>query len=124
MQAYLNEDHPSAAYHCGRLMSVLARLQQAALGDVGAGVVQRYYGAASTTPALVLGRLTRLSKHHLSKLEPALAFWYEGKLAGIWGRLKDDIPPTLTLEGQSLFALGYYQQMAHDRTKKASDGQT
>ena len=119
MQPYLNEDHPAPAYHCGRLMSVLASLQQRALGDVGAGVVQRYYGAASTTPALVLGRLARLSKHHLNSLDsPQLTFWYEGKIAGIWGRLKDSLPTTLNLEEQSLFALGYYQQMAHDRAKK------
>ena len=36
-------------------MALLAAIQEVALGDVGAGVVQRYYAAASTTPALVLG---------------------------------------------------------------------
>lgn len=120
---YLNENHPEPAYHCGRLMAVLAHLQQSALGDVGAGVVQRYYAAASTTPALVLGRLTRTSQHHLDKLEPGLAYWYETKLASIWGKLKDNVPTTLTLEQQSLFALGYYQQMADLRTKRNSSEQ-
>jgi CRISPR-associated protein Csd1 len=42
----LNEDFPSPAYQSGRLMAVLAELQKAALKDVGAGVVQRYYAAA------------------------------------------------------------------------------
>jgi len=123
---YLNEDHPDAAYHCGRLMSVLARLQQAALGDVGAGVIQRFYAAASKTPALILGRLTTTSQFHIGKLagdSPGLAFWYENKIADIWCRIKDNPPTTLSLEKQSLFALGYYQQMAFDRTKKpSSDG--
>ena len=54
MTAYLNQDHPDTAYHCGRLLAVLANLQYAALGDVGAGVVQRYYAATSQTPALIL----------------------------------------------------------------------
>ncbi len=118
LKPYLNEDHPSPAYHCGRLMAVLADVQRAALGDVGAGVVQRYYAAASATPALVLGRLTRTSQFHLNKLEPGLAHWFETIIAGIWGRIKDTIPRTLTLEEQSLFALGYYQQMARIKAGK------
>lgn len=117
----LSENHPEPAYHCGRLMAVLAALQRSALGDVGAGIVQRYYAAASSTPALVLGRLERLSKFHLAKLDsPKLAWWYEDKLASIWGRIKDTVPRTLTLEQQSLFALGYYQQLADLRTRKTS----
>jgi len=120
---YLNESHPEGAYHCGRLMAVLAALQRSALGDVGAGVVQRYYASASSTPALVLGRLTRTSQYHLDKLDAGLAYWYEAKLANIWTCLKDNIPSTLTLEEQSLFALGYYQQVADLRTKqKPNDG--
>lgn len=119
LKPYLNEEHPHSAYHCGRLMAVLARLQHSALGDVGAGIVQRYYAAASSTPTLVLGRLTRTSQFHLNKLDPGLAHWYEGKISAIWGRIKDTIPQTLTLEEQSLFALGYYQQMADLRTKKS-----
>jgi len=116
----LNEEHPSPAYQCGRLMAVLAGLQHAALGDVGAGVVQRFYAAASSTPALVLGRLTRTSQFHLNKLDsPGLAYWYESLLGEIWSRLGDEVPRTLDLEEQSLFALGYYQQLADLRTKKS-----
>lgn len=115
LKPYLNEEHPLAAYQCGRLMAMLADLQRAALGDVGAGVVQRYYAAASATPSLVLGRLTRTSQFHLNKLEPGLAYWFETVIARIWGRIEDTLPRTLTLEEQSLFALGYYQQMAHIR---------
>lgn len=119
LQIYLNEEHPSPAYHAGRLMAVLARLQHAALGDVGAGVVQRYYASASSTPALVLGRLTRLSQYHLSKLEGGLANYFEKKISAIWARIRDGVPATLSLEEQSLFAMGYYQQMAADwRTKE------
>jgi len=120
----LNEEHPSAAYQCGRLMAVLAGLQRAALGDVGAGVVQRFYAAASSTPSLVLGRLTRSSQFHLNKLEShGLAYWYESKLAEIWGRMGDAVPRTLDLEEQSLFALGYYQQLADLRTKKSDQNE-
>ncbi|NTV30059.1 MAG: type I-C CRISPR-associated protein Cas8c/Csd1, partial [Candidatus Omnitrophica bacterium] len=117
MQPYLNEEHPSPAYHCGRLMAVYADLQRAALGDVGAGVVQRYYAAASSTPALILGRLGRGGQFHLNKLDSGLAHWYEQRLASVWGRIKDELPRTLSLEEQGLFALGYYQQKAVSRKK-------
>ncbi len=112
MQPYLNEEHPHPAYHCGRLLAVYAALQRAALGDVGAGVIQRYYAAASATPALILGRLSRGSQFHLNKLSDRHANWYQQRVASIWACLKDSVPKVLTLEEQTLFALGYYQQMA------------
>ncbi|MFN3956077.1 MAG: type I-C CRISPR-associated protein Cas8c/Csd1 [Tepidimonas ignava] len=115
MQPYLNPDHPHPAYHCGRALALFARLQRAALGDIGAGVVQRYYTAATQTPGLILGRLASNAKNHLGKLDAGLAAWYEGQLADIMGRIRDAIPRTLSLEEQSLFALGYYQQIAHFR---------
>jgi CRISPR-associated protein Csd1 len=121
MKPHLYEEHPSAAYQCGRLMAVLAALQYSALGDVGAGVVQRYYAAASATPALVLGRLVRTSQFHLEKLKnPRLKSWYQNKIAGIMARI-DDMPPTLDLVDQSRFALGYYQQIAADRARRSDD---
>ena len=112
MTAYLNPNHPAAAYHCGRLLAIFANLQRAALGDVGAGVVQRYYAAASQTPGLILGRLTANSRNHLAKLEGGLGFWYETKIAEVMCQLGDGAPRILDLEGQGLFALGYYQQLA------------
>jgi CRISPR-associated protein Csd1 len=118
MQPYLNPEHPKAAYHCGRALALFARLQRAALGDVGAGVVQRYYTAAAQTPGLILGRLASNAKNHLNKLDTKLAAWYEGQLADILGRIRDTVPRTLSLEEQSLFALGYYQQIAHFRAGK------
>jgi CRISPR-associated protein Csd1 len=120
MQPNLNEKHPAAAYQCGRLMAVLAALQYRALSDFGVGAIQRTYAAASSTPALVLGRLTRNAQTHLNKLDPGLARWFENRLAGIWNEIQDGIPSTLSLEEQSLFALGYYQQLAADRQRAQS----
>lgn len=118
MKPHLNPEHPDPAYHCGRLLAVLAKLQHAALGDVGAGVVQRYYPAASSAPGLTLGRLVGNARNHLGKLEGGLSFWYEQQIAEVMGRLGDNIPRTLNLEGQGLFALGYYQQLADLRAGK------
>ena len=112
MGTHLNPDHPEAAYQCGRLLAILARLQRSALGDVGAGVVQRYYSAASQTPALTIGRLMSNAKNHLSKLDGGLQHWYENQIADVMACIDSSIPKTLDLEKQSLFALGYYQQIA------------
>ena len=118
MKAYLNPEHPEPAYHCGRLLAILSTLQRAALGDVGAGVVQRFYAAASQTPGLIIGRLISNARNHLGKLDGGLAHWYENQIADVMGRLGDGAPRILDLNGQGLFALGYYQQLAALRTAK------
>ena len=120
MNATYNPNHPAAAYHCGGLLALLANLQRAALGDVGAGVVQRFYAAASQTPGLVLGRLVANARNHLAKLEPGLAWWYEERIAEIMSGLGDAAPRILDLEGQGLFALGYYQKLAQLRAGNKS----
>lgn len=122
MKPTLDPEHPSAAYQCGRLLAVLAALQYNALGNVGAGVVQRYYAAASATPALVLGRLLRGAQFHLHKLDPPLARWYDGRVAEVMNRLGSEggLPATLDLREQSLFALGYYHQIAADRAPRST----
>jgi len=107
----LNQQSPHVSYHCGRLMAALAQIQRAALGDVGAGVVQRYYAAASTTPALVFGRLLRGVQYHLGKLDSPLARFFEEHLGEITKAIGGSMPATLDLEGQTLFALGYYHQL-------------
>lgn len=115
MTAYLKPDHPEPAYHCGRLLAVLASLQREAVGEVGANVVQRFYTAFSQTPGLVLGRLISNAKNHLagiSKTRPGLVWWYEERIAEVMSRMQDRAPRILDLERQGLFALGYYQQLA------------
>jgi CRISPR-associated protein Csd1 len=125
MKPQLNPDHPSPAYQCGRLMAVLADVQRAALGnEVGANVIQRYYAAASTTPALVIGRMVKNSQFHLGKIEsnrPDMASRFTQRLAEIHCKIGDNAPSTLTLEEQTLFALGFYQQIAERYNGKNKD---
>ena len=122
------------AYNLGRLLSVLATLQKKAhkrneseKGLEGPGVVERYYGAASTALATVFGVLWKLHVHHFRKLEQsekgrATAYHIRGRLAEIIGQFAPGgpgqpprFPATLSLEAQGRFALGFYQQMAADR---------
>lgn len=123
MEPHLFEDHPEPAYHCGRLLAVLADIQRAALGDVGANVVQRYYARASTAPADAIGPLVRLSNAHLDKIaDRGLTDYLQGKVASIFGKLGVEQPPrALDTVGQGLFAMGFYQQIARMRHERAEN---
>lgn len=104
----LDEEKRDVPYLLGRLFAVLERLQGAALGDVNATIRDRYFGAASSTPAVVFPRLLRLSVHHASK---SGADWLEKIKGSVMGLLPaEQFPQILSLEDQGLFAVGYYQQ--------------
>ena len=108
-----NPNHPNPAYHIGAMVAVYAALQLRAYPDVNVTVVQRFFASAQQAPALVLGRLAKMSTHHLAKLEnSAAAKAYAARLAEISTRIGDSIPTVLELHEQSLFALGYYQMSA------------
>lgn len=117
----LNPESPSAAYQLGRMIAVYAAIQNKALGDVNAGVVERYFTSACTSPALVFGKLAMLSQHHLSKLgqeQKGSAVYYSNMLSDIASKIGNTLPKTFTLEEQSEFALGYYAQNAEIYKKK------
>ena len=114
-----NADHPNAAYHCGAVMAICAAIQNAAMPEVGAGVIQRYFASAMQTPALVLGQLSKLSNYHLDKLDRRVAGFYKENLADAWSRVGGTVPSVLNLEQQSYFTLGYYQMIAFLNHEKA-----
>lgn len=117
IMAELNASNPSPAYQYGRLLAVLAEVQRAAIGK--AAVVDRFYGTASSAPAAVFARLLRGAQPHLAKLDrdkPGVAKALQRRLEEVMGNI-DGFLPTLTLEQQGLFALGFYHQRAHDRAQ-------
>ncbi|HEY1717651.1 MAG TPA: type I-C CRISPR-associated protein Cas8c/Csd1 [Verrucomicrobiae bacterium] len=125
MTECLNPESHDPAYLCGRLFAVFAELQSAALQNVNAGVVERYYASASVTPALVMGRLFRNAQFHNAKAEGE-GGWKKGKainaqkdIEAITCALGDKFPATLDLEGQGRFALGYYHQKAEVHRRSA-----
>ncbi len=114
VDVYLNKEHPEKAYHCGRLLAVLAFTQEQALGKVNAGVVRRNMGSVMAMPGLMLGRLERAAETgHIPKLEGNLPDFIHDELKAINVRLQDDVPSQLSLRKQTLFALGFYQQLQY-----------
>lgn len=108
-----NPAYPSSAYHCGAMVAIYEAIQKAAMPTVNATVLQRYYASAIQTPALVLGTLSRMAVHHLDMIEnKGRAINLRRKLSEVSMAISGGIPATLNLEGQSEFALGYYQMYA------------
>ena len=110
----LDPDNHQPAYLCGRLLATLEAIQYAGVGDVGANIVDRFYGKASTAPALVFGPLLTLAQSHLGAINnEGQRVNLDRELSEIIGRLEPDLPRTLNLEAQGRFAIGYYHQKAH-----------
>lgn len=132
LKAYLNRNHKEGMtvgldthradvpYRLGRLLAVLDRLQQGALGTVNATIIDRYYGSASSTPGAVFPTLVRRSQHHVGRLrrdKPGLAVTMDRLLQEVVSPLAS-FPKTLNLEQQGMFALGFYHQRQDFFTKK------
>ena len=110
--AELDKERKNPAYLSGRLLAVLEEAQKRASSyTLRRTLVDRFYGAASTTPAATFGVLLRLSTTaHLPKVGQE-----------ILSRLDEagGFPRTLNLVGQAEFALGFYHQRAHFRANRA-----
>jgi CRISPR-associated protein Csd1 len=107
----LDLDNTNQGYLCGRLFAVLEKIQEAAQSGINATIKERYYGAASSTPVTVFGRLLNLSNHHLAKLSGGSKIYYEKMIQDIMtGINSNGLPAHLSLDDQSRFAIGYYHQ--------------
>ncbi|WP_085315143.1 type I-C CRISPR-associated protein Cas8c/Csd1 [Derxia lacustris] len=101
------------AYRLGRLFATLEKIQEEASPGLNATIRERYYGAASSTPATVFTTLLRLKNHHIAKLDSrGRAANFEKLVGEIVGALDPltGFPAHLALPEQGRFALGYYHQ--------------
>lgn len=109
----LDKENINAGYRLGRLFATLEKIQEEANPGLNATIRDRYYGAAASNPVTVFATLLKLKNHHLSKLEnKGRATNMERLLGEIIEGLDGNkpFPPTLTLEDQGRFAVGYYHQ--------------
>ncbi|MCE9564270.1 MAG: type I-C CRISPR-associated protein Cas8c/Csd1 [Planctomycetes bacterium] len=112
----LNPDERHPAYVYGRMLEVFAQIQYAALGDVNANVVDKFYGTFSAAPAMVFGRLMANAQNHLRKIrgeKPGTAVVLDQRLTEVRQLLTAAPPPVqFSLQDQGRFALGYYHEKA------------
>lgn len=113
----LDPDRPEGSYQLGRLFAELEKTQEDALPGINDTIKDRYFSAASATPASVFPRLIRLSQHHLGKLEKGKRTYHERRIQEIAGRI-NRFPSHFPMKDQGLFAIGYYHQRQDIFTKK------
>lgn len=122
----LNPDERNPAYRLGRLFAVYEGLQRSALGRVNATIKDRYFGAASATPASVFPLLVRNSTHHLSSLRKSdkggLAHWFDTEIDTILAGIDTAFPRSFGIEDQGRFALGYHHQRVQRQRSEDPQG--
>ncbi|MER2528388.1 MAG: type I-C CRISPR-associated protein Cas8c/Csd1 [Candidatus Competibacter denitrificans] len=116
----LDLQNPNIGYRLGRLFAVLERAQELASPGLNATIRDRFYGSASATPVTAFPYLLKLKNHHLNKLATGQVIWLENLIAQIL-EAATHFPPTLSLDDQGRFAIGYYHQRQDFFTKKVSD---
>jgi CRISPR-associated protein Csd1 len=122
--------------NCGRLMAEFESLQRASSeSELNSSVLDRYFALASTYPAVAFPKIESLGQKHLRKLrrdKPGVAYAIDTRLQQLHDLLQPSeagaYPAKLALEGQGLFALGYYHQKARSsaeaRARKQANDST
>lgn len=120
-----NSNCTNVPYTLGRLFYVYEHLQERAMEkkdaekhkdkdqkkSVNASVKDKYFNAASATPALVMPTLNNLAQHHLRKLRrehPGTAIYFEQMLCKYSCIIGESYPERLTVSERGSFYLGYY----------------
>lgn len=107
----LNREEPNSAYQLGRMFAMAEIAQRMALGKVNATIRDRYFGAASATPASVFPLLLRGMQNHLARLrKDGKGGFIEREMDEIAEKLPPALPRSLRLEEQGRFVIGYYHQ--------------
>jgi CRISPR-associated protein Csd1 len=117
----LDPENKEPGYRLGRLFAILERLQADAINSPNATIVDRYFGAACATPAVVFPRLMKLAQHHASK--SLRGGWFQSQIEEVVQGLDaaNAFPSTLPLLQQGLFSVGYYHQRADLWTSRKSE---
>ena len=113
----MDPNNASQGYTLGRLMAVLERIQQEAIGNVNASIVDRYFSGASANPKTVFVRLLKNARHHVTKAKDddakaGFVFLLDkviDELANRFDPKDNGFPAYLDLDQQGLFILGYHQ---------------
>ena len=103
----LDRERQDVSYLLGRLFAVLEKAQSDAVPGANTTIRDRFYGSASATPCVAFPLLMKLAQHHISKSK--FSVYLDKLVQEIMGGVRT-FPTHLNLEGQGLFAIGYYHQ--------------
>lgn len=111
LQMDLNEKCTNIPYTLGRLFSVYEQIQQAANPNINATIKDKYFNAASATPAVIFPLLGDLAENHFRVLRrngPGAAVNLQKKLGELAILVGQAYPTRLDLPSKGSFQLGYY----------------
>ena len=128
----LDPTNDTPAYLAGRLFFILEDVQKQAISyDINSSIADRYFIRAAGDPNVVFGELLRKANYHLRKLERSSGkpHFARTEIEAILDLLpKEVILQRDTqggikhgLDGESLFAIGYYHQRAEYRRRRAEN---
>lgn len=108
----LDNNNHNPAYLCGRLFAVLEKIQQCASNNtLNRTIKDSYFSSACSSPLMIFPKLTRLSVHHLSKIESSkLSKYWDGLMGEIIDNINGNFPAALSRNEQGEFIVGYYHQ--------------
>ena len=127
MNSTLDEANRSVAYLCGRLFAVIESMQWMAIcngrkdKNVNSGVKERYFAAAASQPAYILGGI--LLTKNVPIYQKKIGGYLAKELNEIAGLLSESgsLPQRFTVLEQGEFALGYYFQRNHKSGTEKSE---
>ncbi|MCR5732960.1 MAG: type I-C CRISPR-associated protein Cas8c/Csd1 [Sphaerochaetaceae bacterium] len=106
----LDPNCDNKGYLLGRLFAVYERIQQDTHPGINATIADGFFDSASTIPAAVFARLTRLNRHHMNNYEnQGLKIIREREIEEIMSKL-DAFPSFLDIDQQAFFSIGYYHE--------------
>lgn len=124
----LDRDETNVGYRLGRLFALLDYAQYLSVGSVNAGIKEKFFASASSTPRRIFPSLLRLSQNHLSDARKSpekqgRAAYIDGEIKQVMDGLEAHLPfpTTLTLDDQGRFIVGFYHQKPGPRGAKATD---
>lgn len=119
----LDKNTTDTGYRLGRLFAIVERIQSDAVPGANTTVRDRFFGAASATPARIFPVILKNAQHNLAKIRKDKPGWAVNLDKSIQEILETidpakGFPASMPLEKQGMFVLGYYQQRQELYTKK------
>jgi CRISPR-associated protein Csd1 len=123
----LDRDELNVGYRLGRLFALLDYAQYLSVGSVNAGIKEKFFASASSTPRRIFPSLLRLSQNHLSDARKSpetlgRATYIDTEIKQVMDGLEAHVPfpTTLSLDDQGRFIVGFYHQRPGPRGAKAT----
>jgi CRISPR-associated protein Csd1 len=121
----LDRDESNVGYRLGRLFALLDYAQYLSVGSVNAGVKEKFFASASSTPRRIFPSILRMYQNHLSDARKSpetrdRANHTDSEIKQVMDGLEAHMPfpTTLSLDDQGRFIVGFYHQRPARRGAK------